>query len=517
MATAQNIALAHSLPPRLLNFFKRFPPPQLSAASTTTSKPARETITVTENTSSSDPNAGASQVEVPLPSETTTNDNLQLGWKKNPFLAFKNPSTGNWHPPHYSLRRQADLFKLATAHNVLSLMPPSPKHPEIKQQKRIEHGLRVKGTGEGQKVKGKYWERTLKTRLETRRKAMETMPDMINLWRERGHGRGWKKYPSGKEGKGTADLFNPEMRHAWPSSTPHDLGSLEQFTGQLIYPEAASAGLGNTGRDIGPSGCAAMSDTAQTSQHDRIRQAGKCGEAYLGYKNRPEVVANLRSIWHEVRNNLDMQDCAMEPAQPPACVVLVNGFPGTGKLAVARALRSKLGDTDTRLVDNHLIIDPAEATHPGRGFEHKALRDVIRRAVFQDLKGLPENITTIILTGCLGQNSEDVAVYAEHVELAQARGVPFHSFALAVEKSEHLLRLQSPDRVYGQKTKLNDPAVLETIMTNNEILDPTIVVDFRAIRHHPIDTTGLTVSESADRVLDIIVRQQEQQRSASPA
>ncbi|KAI7569759.1 hypothetical protein KC343_g2773 [Hortaea werneckii] len=215
MATAQNIALAHSLPPRLLNFFKRFPPPQLSAASTTTSKPARETITVTENTSSSDPNAAASQVEVPLPSETTTNDNLQLGWKKNPFLAFKNPSTGNWHPPHYSLRRQADLFKLATAHNVLSLMPPSPKHPEIKQQKRIEHGLRVKGTGEGQKVKGKYWERTLKTRLETRRKAMETMPDMINLWRERGHGRGWKKYPSGKEGKGTADLFNPEMRHAW--------------------------------------------------------------------------------------------------------------------------------------------------------------------------------------------------------------------------------------------------------------------------------------------------------------
>ncbi|GAB1737643.1 hypothetical protein NU219Hw_g2058t1 [Hortaea werneckii] len=200
----------------------------------------------------------------------------------------------------------------------------------------------------------------------------------------------------------------------------------------------------------------------------------------------------------------------MEPAQPPACVVLLNGFPGTGKFAVARALRSKLGDTNTRLVDNHLIIDPAEAAHPGRGWEHKALRDVIRRAVFQDLKRLPENITTIVLTGCLAQNSEDVAVYAEHVKIAQARGVPFLSFTLTVEKSEHLLRLQSPDRVYGQKTKLNDPAVLETIMANNEILDPTVVVekcsdvDFRAVRHHLIDTTGLTVSESADRVLEII-------------
>ncbi|KAI7116863.1 hypothetical protein KC343_g2774 [Hortaea werneckii] len=213
----------------------------------------------------------------------------------------------------------------------------------------------------------------------------------------------------------------------------------------------------------------------------------------------------------------------MEPASPPGCVVLLNGFPGTGKLAVARALRSKLGDTSTRLVDNHLIIDPAEAVHPGRGYEHKALRDVIRRAVFQDLKGLPENITTIIMTGCLGQNSEDVAVYAEHVEVAQARGVPFHSFTLTVMKSEHVLRLQSPDRVYGQKTKLNDPAVLETIMAHNEILDPTIVVDkgsdvdFKAMRHYLIDTTGLTVSESADRVLDIIVRQQEQQRCAFPA
>lgn len=147
----------------------------------------------------------------------------------------------------------------------------------------------------------------------------------------------------------------------------------------------------------------------------------------------------------------------MKPAQPPACVVLLNGFPGTGKLAIARALRSKLADTNPRLVGNHLIIDPAEAAHPGRGHEYKALRDVIRRAVFQDLKGLPENITTIILTGCLGHNPEDVAVYAEHVELARARGVPFHSFTLTVEKSEHLLRLQSPDRVYGQKTKLNDP------------------------------------------------------------
>lgn len=208
-AVQQHIQLAQSLPPRLLHLFKRFPPPQLSAA--TSHPPPSETITIASNTSSTDPNA-ATTTTLPI-TPTPDSPNSAFGWKKNPFLPFKNPSTGNWHPPHYSLRNQAALFKLASAHNVLPLMPPSPKHPETKEAKRIEHGLRVKGTGVGQRVKGKYWERTLKTRLETRRKAMEGMPDMINLWRERGHGRGWKKFPRGKPGR--EEVFNAEMRHAW--------------------------------------------------------------------------------------------------------------------------------------------------------------------------------------------------------------------------------------------------------------------------------------------------------------
>jgi hypothetical protein len=42
----------------------------------------------------------------------------------------------------------------------------------------------VKGTGEGQKVKGKLWERTLKGRLEMRRQAMLNMPAMIQEWKQ---------------------------------------------------------------------------------------------------------------------------------------------------------------------------------------------------------------------------------------------------------------------------------------------------------------------------------------------
>lgn len=32
-------------------------------------------------------------------------------------------------------------------------------------------------------------------RLEKRRQAMLEMPQMIATWKERGHGRGWKKWP----------------------------------------------------------------------------------------------------------------------------------------------------------------------------------------------------------------------------------------------------------------------------------------------------------------------------------
>src|SRR5947207_2555888 len=59
----------------------------------------------------------------------------------------------------YSLRRQADLFKLARKHGVEGFLPFTVKGTEERLRRRIENGLRVRGTGIGQKVKGKGWER----------------------------------------------------------------------------------------------------------------------------------------------------------------------------------------------------------------------------------------------------------------------------------------------------------------------------------------------------------------------
>lgn len=198
----QNIRLAQSLHPRLLAFFKRFPPPQLYATSPTTAPSEPSSISIAPTTSPADPNQSENSE---LPATTPQPEwpsNLSSAKKHNPFLPFRNPRTGHWHPPHYSLRRQSELYRLASSHNVLSLMPPSPKHPEFKEEKRLERALQAHQRMSegllpisGKKAKGKLWERTLRGRMEERRKAMEGMPEMVRLWKQRGHGRGWRKWP----------------------------------------------------------------------------------------------------------------------------------------------------------------------------------------------------------------------------------------------------------------------------------------------------------------------------------
>ncbi len=70
------------------------------------------------------------------------------------------------------------------------------------------------------------------------------------------------------------------------------------------------------------------------------------------------------------------------------CVVFLNGFPGVGKLAIARELHSQLRRKKTCLFDNHLIIDPAGAIHPGRGTDYKNLRNRLRHMVLNDLEAV---------------------------------------------------------------------------------------------------------------------------------
>lgn len=135
------LASVDAIPKRLLKIFTRYPSPALASDTPTPSTPHR--------------------IETPYASNAPE---LVDHTAPSPFQAWKHPLTGRWHNPKYSLRRQADLVKLAHKHGVEDLLPRTIKGTEERLQRRLENGLRVKGTGAGQRVKGKEWERTLKSR-----------------------------------------------------------------------------------------------------------------------------------------------------------------------------------------------------------------------------------------------------------------------------------------------------------------------------------------------------------------
>ncbi|KAL8419843.1 hypothetical protein RB594_002848 [Gaeumannomyces avenae] len=160
---ASYIKLAQSLPPRLQVFLARYPPASILPAAA--------------------PAAGEGEGEgatAPPPPPLRT---MYQEATPNPFLPTKHPVTGQWHNPVYSLRRQAELVKLARESGVEELLPAGPKGGDERLRHRVEHGLRVKGTGVGQSVKGHIHERHLVSKMEKRRKAMRDMPKLISEWK----------------------------------------------------------------------------------------------------------------------------------------------------------------------------------------------------------------------------------------------------------------------------------------------------------------------------------------------
>ncbi|KAG9104569.1 hypothetical protein FRC06_001349 [Ceratobasidium sp. 370] len=114
----------------------------------------------------------------------------------NPFLPHKNPATGRWHPPQYSLRRQKELVKQARADGVLGLLPPGLKAGREQGAGAVQGvetaaGVAPKWEGEPaprstvgirstqRRFKGHKWEREQKERAEFVAKRMETMAKRI--------------------------------------------------------------------------------------------------------------------------------------------------------------------------------------------------------------------------------------------------------------------------------------------------------------------------------------------------
>lgn len=138
----------------------------------------------------------------------------------------------------------------------------------------------------------------------------------------------------------------------------------------------------------------------------------------------------------------------------PSPIVHINGFPGTGKLTVARRLAEKLSALNARLVHNYLLIDPAGAILPRSSVDYQPLRHAIRAAVFATLIQSRDTFDSLyIFTDFQSSDELGSSVVAEYECAAKRRNCAFIPVILSCAKEENLRRLTSEERtLHGKLT-----------------------------------------------------------------
>ncbi|RSL65848.1 hypothetical protein CEP54_004055 [Fusarium duplospermum] len=168
-----------------------------------------------------------------------------------------------------------------------------------------------------------------------------------------------------------------------------------------------------------------------------------------------------------------MPTAALPQQGPQGKIVVLNGFPGTGKLTILKKVNELLPIETTCLLDNHLLIDPVEAVIPGRSQEHHELRGKIREIIFEKLRERAQQGHTILMTACLVENNKrDAGVLQEHLDMARETNMPI--FWINVHCSHEMLeqRVASTERSQGGKTKLTDPILAWDLVNNHHLIEP---------------------------------------------
>ncbi|KAI6012234.1 hypothetical protein EDC04DRAFT_2870942 [Pisolithus marmoratus] len=145
-------------------------------------------------------------------------------------------------------------------------------------------------------------------------------------------------------------------------------------------------------------------------------------------------------------------------------IVVLNGFPGTGKYAILKLVQALLPtDKSCGLVDNHLLIHLVHALFPERSDSHHDLRHNIRELVFPYISRVAQEGHVVLMTVCLAaDNDRDAAFFRKHLALVRGTDVPLY-WDQRTRQSVH--RLLEPEPLSGGLTNL----VVGSLNTNEGV------------------------------------------------
>lgn len=157
----------------------------------------------------------------------------------NPFVPHKNPESGRWAPPKYSLRRQADLVKHARESATLHLLPPGPKANEARLQQLQQATAAGVPSATSSLSVGSAAERTEELEKEVVASGLVSVRKGRELERERERGLedGTQGLARGQDSKAEDVVAGPEDDDAWARSV--------EWAGTVRERSVAGATVGN--------------------------------------------------------------------------------------------------------------------------------------------------------------------------------------------------------------------------------------------------------------------------------
>ncbi|MEM7711841.1 MAG: AAA family ATPase [Pseudomonadota bacterium] len=170
-------------------------------------------------------------------------------------------------------------------------------------------------------------------------------------------------------------------------------------------------------------------------------------------------------------------------------IVVLNGYPGVGKLTIGRDLATRLGG---RLVDIHTLYNLAFAL---TGFGTPAFRETVARveAIADDLIGrLPAGEPVVFTTVLTGDGDWAREEWARFVARGTARP-PLRMVHLWCDLNENIRRIEAPER--AGKGKLRGADVARRNHANRAEL---IGADLPHLLR--LDVTDLSAGDAAARI-----------------
>jgi predicted kinase len=173
-------------------------------------------------------------------------------------------------------------------------------------------------------------------------------------------------------------------------------------------------------------------------------------------------------------------------------IIHLNGWPGSGKLTVAREVARQL---EARLLDNHTLHDVAARLCDRHTYEYWELYYQVRDVAFKRVRALPLHERVVMTNALTLESDRERQVWAAIKALAVDRGVPLVAITLQCSLDENVRRIASESRRYR---KLTDPAPLVEWRSTLTLLTDG------SVRSLSIDNTNRSPNDVADEIVGFV-------------